>query len=115
MAETGEEAEVLGLVEGIINIDDFLNMSAEKEFKRLLKQYRDYAKDNGFRLNPDKKVVNQLIKALLEREKKYGKRYCPCRRVKNIQKEDDKIICPCVYHKEEIKKDGHCHCFLFVK
>ena len=87
----------------------------KKEFEQLLKQCKDYAKDNGFRLNPDQKVVNYLVGALLEREKKYGKRYCPCRRVKGIEKKDNKIICPCVYHKKEIKKDGHCHCFLFVK
>ena len=90
-------------------------MSAKKEFKQLLKQYKNYAKDNGFRLNPDQKVVNHLIEALLEREKKYGKRYCPCRRIKENQKENDKIVCPCVYHKKEIEEQGHCHCFLFVK
>lgn len=90
-------------------------MSAKKEFDQLLKQYKDYARDNGFRLNPDQKVVNFLIQSLLEREKKYGKKYCPCRRLKESQKENDKIVCPCIYHKEEIKKDGHCHCFLFVK
>ncbi|MEA3296108.1 MAG: ferredoxin-thioredoxin reductase catalytic domain-containing protein [Patescibacteria group bacterium] len=90
-------------------------MSTKKEFEQLLKEYKDYAKDNGFRLNPDQKVVNFLIKSLLEKEKKYGKRYCPCRRIKENQKENDKIVCPCIYHKEEIKKNGHCLCFLFVK
>ena len=98
----------------VITINDF-DMSMKKEFEQLLKQCKDYAKDNGFRLNPDQKVVNYLVGALLEREKKYGKRYCPCRRVKGIEKKDNKIICPCVYHKKEIKKVGHCHCFLFVK
>jgi len=90
-------------------------MFTKKEFEQLLKQYKDYAKDNGFRLNPNQKVVNFLIKSLLEKEKKYGKRYCPCRRIKKSQKENEKIVCPCIYHKEEIEKDGHCHCFLFVK
>jgi len=90
-------------------------MPAKKEFEQLLKQYKDYAKDNGFRLNPDQKVVNFLIESLLERKRKYGKRYCPCRRIKKSLKENEKIVCPCVCHKEEIKKDGHCHCFLFVK
>jgi len=87
----------------------------KKEFEQLLKQCKDYAKNNGFRLNPDQKVTNYLVGALLEREKKYGKRYCPCRRIKKGQKENDKVVCPCIYCKEEIKKDGHCHCFLFVK
>ena len=27
---------------------------------------------------------------------------------------DKKIICPCVYHIEEIDREGECHCQLFV-
>ena len=87
----------------------------KKKFEELLKKFRDHAKKNGFHLNPDQKVVDSLIKTLVKREKKYGKKYCPCRRVKEIREEDDKIICPCAYHKKEIERDGHCHCFLFVK
>jgi len=86
-----------------------------KEFSQLLKECQDYAKENGFHLNPNDKVVDKLIKALIDREKEYGERYCPCRRIKKEKKENNKIICPCVYHKEEINKDGHCHCYLFVK
>nr|WP_269850493.1 ferredoxin-thioredoxin reductase catalytic domain-containing protein [Methanosarcina horonobensis] len=26
-----------------------------------------------------------------------------------------KIVCPCIYHKDEIEKDGNCHCELFFK
>jgi ferredoxin-thioredoxin reductase catalytic subunit len=100
----------------VVTTDIFFNMvKRKKEFEKLLKEYQGYAKKNGFHLNPDQKVVDSLIGVLLEREKKYGKKYCPCHRVKNIKKEDDKIICPCVYHKKEIEKYGHCHCFLFVK
>ncbi len=90
-------------------------MSTENEFERLFKQCKEYADQNGFRLNPNKKIVDYLITALLEREKKYGKKYCPCRRVEKNNTENNKIICPCIYCKEEIKKNGHCHCFLFVK
>lgn len=87
----------------------------KKEFKQAFKESENFAKDNGFYLNPNKKVVNYLIKALLQRERKYGKKYCPCRRIKENQEENDKIVCPCIYCREEIKKNGHCHCFLFVK
>ena len=94
----------------------FLDMpKKEKGFEKLFKKYENYAKKNSFRLNPDRKVTDYLIKALLEREKKYGKRYCPCRRITGDKKKDKKIICPCIYHKKEIKEDGHCYCFLFVK
>lgn len=87
----------------------------KQEFEELLKKYQDFAKKNGIRLNPDKKITENLIKALIEREKKYGRKYCPCRRVTKNKKTDKKIICPCIYCKKEIEEQGHCHCFLFVK
>ena len=67
------------------------------------------------RLNPDKKIVERVINGLLTNEKKYGKKYCPCRRVSGNIEEDEKNVCPCAFHKKEIEKDGHCFCNLFVK
>ncbi len=81
----------------------------------LIKKYQEYALLNGFKLNPNVKVVESIIKGLLAREEKFGARYCPCRRVTGDKEEDKKIICPCIYHKEEIEKDGKCFCGLFVK
>ena len=83
--------------------------------EELIKKYEEYASENGFKLNPDKKIVENIIKSLIEREKKFGERYCPCRRITGDREEDKKIICPCIYHKEEIKRDGYCHCRLFVR
>jgi len=60
-------------------------------------------------------VVERIVRGLLENEKKYGKRYCVCRRIKGIPEEDEKIICPCLFALNEIKKKGHCFCGLFVK
>ncbi len=85
------------------------------KMEKLIQEYREYAKENGFILNPNIKVVERIVKILLEREKNLGVRYCPCRRVTGNKEEDKKIICPCIYHKEEIEKDGRCHCGLFVK
>lgn len=85
------------------------------KFDKLLEEYRNYAKTNGFCLNPNQEIVAKLINSLIEREEKYGKKYCPCRQIGKNEKENEKIICPCIYHKEEISRDGHCHCFLFVK
>ena len=83
--------------------------------KQLLAWCEKYAKSQGFKLNPDKKIVDTIIEGLLRNEKKHGFRYCPCR-VLTLNKEKDKIIiCPCIYHKDEIKRDGHCLCNLFVK
>ena len=40
---------------------------------------------------------------------------CPCR-IRSGDKEKDKaIICPCIYHRDEIAKDGHCHCQLYYR
>lgn len=83
--------------------------------EKLIKKYEEYAKENRFELNPDKKVVEGIINGLLEKEKKFGERYCPCRRITGDKEEDKKLICPCYWHKEEIKKDGKCFCGLFVR
>ena len=87
----------------------------QKKIEELEKEYNEYAKNNGFQLNPDKKSVERVINGLLENEKKYGEKYCPCRRVSGNKEEDAKKICPCFWHKDEIKKDGHCFCNLYVK
>ena len=87
-------------------------MTTEKE---LSEKSEKYATSKGYKLNPNAKLVDVIIKGLLRNEAKYGFIYCPCRKVKGIVDEDKKIICPCIYHEEEIKKDGHCHCMLFFK
>jgi len=83
----------------------------EKELKKVSERYADSQK---FKLNPDKKIVESIIKGLLANEKKFGYRYCPCRAVTGNEEMDRKIICPCVFHKDEIKRMGHCLCGLFV-
>jgi ferredoxin-thioredoxin reductase catalytic chain len=88
---------------------------SKEKIEALKKEYKIYAKKEGFKLNPDKKVVGTVIRLILENQEKLGHGYCPCRRLTGKKKEDEKIICPCVFHKDEIKKLGHCHCMLFVK
>ncbi len=75
----------------------------------------DYAEKKGYQLNPDTKHLETVLKGLARLKIKYGEEYCPCR-VRSGDKEKDKAnICPCVYHEEEIKTDGCCHCQLFFK
>lgn len=88
---------------------------ARGKFEKLIKELEEYAKKSGLKLNPDKKVVRRIIKGLLENEKKYGARYCPCRKVSGNPAEDKLKICPCHWHLQEIEKNGHCLCGLFVK
>ena len=90
-------------------------MSDQEKIEQLMKEYEKYAIDNGFLLNPDKKVVERVIVGLLRNEEKYGAQYCPCKRVSGDKTEDAKKICACIWHKEEIEKDGHCFCNLYIK
>jgi len=87
----------------------------EEKVEELAKEYSEYAKNSGFQLNPDSKAVERVINGLLRNEEKYGAKYCPCRRVSGNKEEDSKKICPCFWHKDEIEKDGHCLCNLYVK
>jgi ferredoxin-thioredoxin reductase catalytic chain len=63
----------------------------------IIENYKKWAEKNGFSINPNKKVVEFLVKSLLDREQKFGKRYCPCRRITGNKKEDEQIVCPCIY------------------
>ncbi|MEA3344549.1 MAG: thioredoxin [Patescibacteria group bacterium] len=96
------------------------NNNEDKENKgqsmeEIIKWYENYAEENGFKLNPDKTVVENLVKGLLANEEKHSQRYCPCRRVTGNIEEDRDKICPCKWHKEEIERDGKCYCGLFFK
>lgn len=74
-----------------------------------------WLKNTPYRFNPDTSTVDTIIKGLALRKLKYGEEYCPCRVVNNEDKEKNKgIICPCIYHEEEIAQGGICFCGLFV-
>jgi len=90
-------------------------MINQEKIEDLIKEYQAYAEKNGFQLNPNQAIVRAVVKSLLEREEKFGQRFCPCRRITGQPTEDKKIICPCIYHRKEIEENGHCLCQLFVK
>lgn len=81
-------------------------------YDEVLKMAEEHAKEHDHNLNPDKKIVEAIIKGLIRNEEKHGEIYCPCRVVDG--NEDEKKICPCFWHDDEIKKMGHCLCKLFV-
>ena len=109
------ENEKDGVKKIIQEVEEDKSSSPPSLSLREISVYEEYAKKNGFRLNPNRKVVEGVVKSLLEREKKFGFRYCPCRRITGNPEEDKKIICPCQFHRLEIEKDGHCLCGLFVR
>jgi ferredoxin-thioredoxin reductase catalytic subunit len=88
-------------------------MVLDKEGQELRKKLQEYADKSEFKLNPNEKVLEGIINALLRNKKFKGDIYCPCRVVTGNKEEDKKIVCPCIYHKDEIKSMGHCKCMLF--
>ncbi len=83
--------------------------AGEIDSAKLLHWLRRYAESQGFELSPDTQHVDRIIDGLLANKAKFECMYCPCRAVR-----DAKTICPCAYHKEEIRGVGRCLCGLFV-
>ncbi|HHT9124462.1 MAG TPA: ferredoxin-thioredoxin reductase catalytic domain-containing protein [Candidatus Brocadiia bacterium] len=75
---------------------------------------QNFVKHSQYSFNPDVSVVETIIKGLTIRMIRTGYAYCPCRVVTGNIEKDAKIICPCIYHEEEIRIHGICHCGLFV-
>ncbi|MBD3248839.1 ferredoxin:thioredoxin reductase [Candidatus Woesearchaeota archaeon] len=83
--------------------------------EELKKACQEYADKKDFLLQPDEGILDSILTGLLKNEEKFGYRYCPCRRKTGDIEQDKKIICPCIYHEDEVRDDGQCKCFLFVK
>lgn len=74
-----------------------------------------YASSNGWRVNADPEKLAVIIRGLLRNKERFGERYCPCRIKSGDREKDRGIICPCIYHRDEIEQDGQCHCNLFFR
>jgi ferredoxin-thioredoxin reductase catalytic subunit len=81
----------------------------------MLKWAHGYARKHNWSLNTDEKQLSTVIKGLVRNKTKFGKPYCPCRLRSGDEEKDRAIECPCVYHKEEVATQGHCHCHLYFK
>lgn len=90
---------------------DNQEIQAETDARQLV---NDYVETSPFKLNLDTIHVDKIVKSLAKKKIKFGEYYCPCRMMTKNKEMDAKIICPCVYHVEEIEKDGICSCDLFV-
>jgi len=87
----------------------------QKEREKIERMIKFYSEKSGYKPNSNPEIYNMIVEGLVNNKLKHGFVYCPCRLVTGEKQEDAKIICPCIYHKEEIKNDGHCHCHLFYK
>lgn len=84
---------------------------AQLEVRQRLERWLE---NTPYKFNPDTSTVETIIKGLALRRLKYGEEYCPCRVVKEDEEENKRIVCPCIYHEEEIAQNGICFCGLFV-
>ena len=76
------------------------NKFKSEDIKELKRKSEEHAQKTGIKLNPDKKIVETVIKGLLKNKELKGEIYCPCRIVTGNKEKDKKIICPCVYHRK---------------
>lgn len=68
----------------------------------------------GYYFNKDQEHVMNLMESLLENKDRYGYMACPCRLASGNQKDDQDIICPCVYREPDVAEFGSCFCGLYV-
>lgn len=86
------------------------------ELKEMIALWDKFTAGKDFQLNPDVKHVGLIYKGLMENQKKYGMKLCPCRLRDGTKETDLKLICPCNFKAQEIwKSEGRCWCGLFVK
>ncbi len=72
------------------------------------------AERRGWKLNPDEKLVSELISGMMRNRERYGISYCPGRTVTGNLEVDRRIVCPCVYAEGDVSSYGRCYCGLFV-
>lgn len=65
-------------------------------------------------VNPDKRIVDSILKGLSVNEKRFGYKSCPCRLAAGKYQLDCDIVCPCTYCDWDLDTYGRCFCGLFV-
>jgi ferredoxin-thioredoxin reductase catalytic subunit len=99
-----------------------LDMESD-EFKKEIEKTKEFTqkvvKNQNWDFNPDKEIVDTIIMGLTRNKVLYGKRFCPCFMVEEVDgkfKSSDDRICPCKPAiKDEIPNKGMCHCGIFIK
>lgn len=86
----------------------------DEECDRLSRQLGADAESAGYHLNPDGAFVRGLARGLIENERRYGYRSCPCRLSLGTKEEDLDIVCPCDYRDPDLAEHGACYCALYV-
>ncbi|MBW3003804.1 ferredoxin:thioredoxin reductase [Candidatus Woesearchaeota archaeon] len=83
--------------------------------QELFDAWKDYCKGQDFKLNNEKHVF-EVIDGVLENEKMFGLKLCPCRLRDGTKERDLELLCPCNFQPQKNwKEKGECWCGLFVK
>ena len=90
------------------------NLTLAEALDKVTERVTHYAQRGPYELFPDDVVVRNLLAKMARSLVAYGKAYCPCREVTGHVQVDRLNICPCCSHHEDIARDGHCECRLFV-
>jgi ferredoxin-thioredoxin reductase catalytic subunit len=101
---------VVGLMEEKATEEDI----TEEEVDRVYRRLNNEVEKSGYHLNPDVEFTKDLVKGLLDNERRYGYWVCPCRLSANNKEEDLDIICPCYYRDPDLNDYGTCYCALYV-
>ena len=85
-----------------------------EETEALYRELKQLADEDGYNLQPDKAILDDLLIGLVENEKRYGYHSCPCRLAAGTLADDMDIICPCDYRDPDLEEFGCCYCTLYV-
>jgi ferredoxin-thioredoxin reductase catalytic subunit len=72
------------------------------------------AEETGYKLNPDREMLDDIIEGLSVNEERYGYLSCPCRIALGDHMSDLDIVCPCEYRDPDLEEYGRCYCALYV-
>ena len=82
--------------------------------EQLYEQLKKNQEPKGYFFNTDKKLVLDLLQALLTNKERYGYMPCPCRLASGARDNDKDILCPCDYRTPDVEEFGSCYCSLYV-
>ncbi len=78
-----------------------------------LERIKKIANDLGYVLNSDQERVKKVVEKIATNFESYGDYFCPCKQKNQPPVIGVDVACPCQQLKDEIQKQGHCHCRLF--
>src|SRR5512135_3041756 len=73
-----------------------------------------YTATGPYELNADAELTEATIRGLARNLEVHGHMYCPCHVLPDAPEERASLVCPCAPHHEDIRRDGQCHCGIFV-